>query len=94
VAEGTVYVSAAARGKGVGKALLTAFIAAAEAAGIWTLNAGIFVENQASIGLHEACGYRMVGVRKRLGKMGYGPMEGQWRDVALMEYRSETVGVD
>ncbi|WP_421786372.1 GNAT family N-acetyltransferase [Hyphobacterium sp.] len=94
VAEGTIYVSAAVRGQGVGKALLTAFIRAAERAGVWTLNAGIFVENTASIGLHEACGYRMVGTRKRLGKMTYGPMAGRWRDVALMEYRSETVGID
>ena len=94
VAEGTVYVSASARGQGVGKALLLAFIEAAEATGIWTLNAGIFVENTASICLHEACGYRMVGTRKALGKMTFGPMAGQWRDVALMEYRSQTVGVD
>lgn len=94
VAEGTVYVGATARGKGVGKALLPAFVKAAEAEGIWTLNAGIFVENTASIRLHEACGYRMVGVRKALGKMTFGPMAGQWRDVALMEYRSQTVGVD
>ncbi|WP_394694443.1 GNAT family N-acetyltransferase [Hyphobacterium sp.] len=94
VAEGTVYVSASARGQGVGKALLLAFIEAAEATGIWTLNAGIFVENTASIRLHEACGYRMVGTRKALGKMTFGPMAGQWRDVALMEYRSQTVGVD
>jgi L-amino acid N-acyltransferase YncA len=94
VAESTVYVSASARGQGVGKALLAAFIAAAEADGIWTLNAGIFVENIASIRLHEACGYRMVGTRKALGKMGYGPMVGEWRDVALMEYRSQTVGID
>jgi L-amino acid N-acyltransferase YncA len=94
VAESTVYVSAAARGQGVGKALLTRFIAAAEAGGVWTLNAGIFVENKASIRLHEACGYRMVGVRKALGKMGYGPLAGKWRDVALMEYRSQTIGVE
>jgi len=94
VAEGTIYVSEAARGRGVGKALLSAFIAAAEDAGIWTLNAGVFVENDASIRLHEACGYRMVGTRKALGKMGFGPMAGKWRDVALMEYRSERVGVD
>lgn len=94
VAETTIYVGASARGKGVGKQLLTAFIAAAEAEGLWTLNAGIFVENIASIRLHEACGYRRVGTRKALGKMGYGPMVGQWLDVVLMEYRSQTVGVD
>lgn len=94
VAEGTVYVAEAARGKGVGKALLLAFISAAEEAGIWTLNAGIFTDNLASIRLHEACGYRMVGTRERLGKMGFGPRAGEWRDVALMEYRSRRVGVD
>jgi L-amino acid N-acyltransferase YncA len=94
VAEGTVYVSADARGGGIGKALLSAFMESAEAEGIWTLNAGIFVENTASIRLHEVCGYRMVGVRRALGKMTFGPMAGQWRDVALMEYRSRTVGVD
>jgi len=94
VAEGTVYVSAVARGRGVGRALLSSFIKAAEAQGIWTLNAGVFVENIASIRLHEACGYRMVGTRKALGKMGYGSMAGNWRDVALMEYRSQTIGVD
>ncbi len=94
VAEGTVYVRATARGRGVGEALLTAFIQAAEAEGIWTLNAGVFVENAASIRLHEKCGYRRVGVRHRLGKMGYGPKAGEWRDVALMEYRSEKIGVD
>jgi len=94
VAEGTVYVGAAARGRGVGKALLSALIEGAEAEGIWTLNAGIFVENVASIHLHEVCGYRMVGIRKALGKMGFGPMAEQWRDVALMEYRSDKVGMD
>ena len=94
VAEGAVYVSAQARGQGIGKRLLEAHVTAADAEGIWTLNAGIFVENTASIRLHEACGYRMVGVRKALGKMTFGPMAGQWRDVVLMEYRSQTIGVD
>ncbi|MEE2525121.1 N-acetyltransferase family protein [Hyphobacterium sp. HN65] len=94
VAEGTIYIAEAARGQGIGKALLTAFVRAAEAAGIWTLNAGIFTDNLASIRLHEACGYRMVGTRERLGRMGFGPRAGEWRDVALMEYRSQRVGVD
>tara|TARA_R110002073_G_scaffold328805_1_gene510492 strand:+ start:9987 stop:10478 length:492 start_codon:yes stop_codon:yes gene_type:complete len=94
VAESTLYVGAAARGQGVGQALLSALIGEAEAAGFWTLNAGIFPENTASIRLHEACGYRIVGQQSRVGKMRHGPMAGQWRDVVLMERRSETVGVD
>jgi phosphinothricin acetyltransferase len=94
VVESTIYVSAVARGRGVGRTLLQAFLRAAEKDGIWTVQAGAFVENTASIRLHEACGYRMVGTRKALGKMTFGPMAGQWRDVALMEYRSQTVGVE
>lgn len=94
VAESTVYVASVARGKGVGRRLLTDFIKAAEDAGYWTLNAGIFIENIASIQLHEACGFRIVGTRKALGKMEYGPKAGQWRDVVLMEYRSQRIGVD
>ncbi|WP_421791907.1 GNAT family N-acetyltransferase [Hyphobacterium sp.] len=94
VAEGTIYIARAARRKGVGRRLLTDFVKAAEDAGIWTLNAGIFAENIASIQLHEACGYRIVGTRKALGKMSYGPKAGQWRDVVLMEHRSQRIGVD
>ena len=94
VAESTLYVGQAARGKGVGKALLTALNQESEAAGFWTLNAGIFPENAASIALHEACGYRKLGRQSRVGKMRHGPMVGQWCDVILMERRSETVGVD
>ena len=58
------------------------------------LNAGIFTENTASIALHEGCGFKRLGVQKGLGKMGHGPMAGQWRDVLLMQRRSEVVGVD
>lgn len=94
VAESTVYVGEAARGRGVGKSLLMALIEASEAAGYWTLNAGIFPENTASIHLHEACGYRILGQQSRVGKMRHGPMNGQWRDVVLMERRSDRVGMD
>jgi len=87
VAENSVYVAEDARGRGVGLALLEALIAAAEAAGIWTIEAGIFPENEASAALHERCGFRVVGVRKRLGRL-----DGVWRDVLLFERRSEVVG--
>lgn len=87
VAEVSVYVAAAVRGKGVGTKLLTALIAASEAAGIWTLQAGIFPENTASLAIHAACGFRTVGRRERLGQMN-----GTWRDVLLLERRSTVVG--
>jgi phosphinothricin acetyltransferase len=88
VAEVSVYVAKATRGLGVGKALLEALVAESERAGIWTLQAGIFPENRVSLILHENCGFRVVGVRERLGQMG-----GVWRDVVLLERRSTVVGV-
>ncbi len=88
VAEVSVYVAAAARGQGVGRALLTALVAASETAGIWTLTAGIFPENEASVALHRACGFRVVGRRERLA-LHYGV----WRDALLLERRSSVVGV-
>lgn len=94
VAENIIYVSEAARGRGVGRRLLSALIEGAEAEGVWTLQAGIMVENEGSVRLHEACGFRIVGKRERLGKMSYGPMEGKWRDIYLMERRSDRVGID
>jgi phosphinothricin acetyltransferase len=87
VAEVSVYVGASARGRGVGKALLQALVEGSEKAGIWTLQAGIFPENEVSLALHEACGFREVGRREHLGQMG-----GVWRDVVLMERRSGVVG--
>lgn len=89
VAEVSVYVAAEARGHGVGSALLARLIEEAEANGIWTLQAGIFPENEQSIALHEKLGFRVVGRRERLGKLG-----GRWRDVLLLERRSTRVGVE
>jgi L-amino acid N-acyltransferase YncA len=89
VAEESVYVGERARGRGVGRALLEGLIAASEGQGIWTLQAGIFPENTASVALHEKLGFRLVGRRERLGQMA----NGQWRDVLLLERRSPTVGV-
>lgn len=89
VAEVSVYVGAAFRGRGVGRALLSALVQASESEGIWTLQAGIFPENVASVELHKSCGFREVGRRERVGKL-----KGRWRDTVLLERRSRTVGVD
>lgn len=88
VAEVSVYVAAAARGKGVGKALLQQLVDASEAAGIWTLQAGIFPENKASVVLHQRVGFRIVGYRERIGRMH----TGEWRNTLLLERRSQTIG--
>ncbi|MEQ6901659.1 N-acetyltransferase family protein [Nocardioides sp. YIM 152588] len=92
VVEVSVYVDPPAVGRGVGRLLLDAFLASTEAAGIWTVQAGIFPENAASLALHGAAGFRIVGVRERVGRMAYGPLAGQWRDVVLMERRSAVAG--
>ncbi len=88
VAEVSVYVAESARGRGIGRALLGALVTESERLGLWTLQAGILSENEASIALHTACGFRIVGVRERLGQR-----DGVWRDVVLMERRSAVVGV-
>jgi len=87
VAEVSVYVATAARGRGVGKALLQALVQESEANGIWTLQAGIFPENTTSISLHQSCGFREVGRRRQIGQL-----RELWRDVLLLERRSSTVG--
>jgi phosphinothricin acetyltransferase len=87
VAEVSVYVAADARGRGVGRRLLAQLIAQSEQNGLWSLQAGIFPENAASVAIHERCGFRIVGRRERLGQLG-----GRWRDVLLLERRSESVG--
>jgi len=89
VAEVSVYVRASARGRGIGLALLRALVEESEKAGIWTLQAGIFPENTASIDIHGKAGFRIVGVREKLGSM-----DGRWRDVVLMERRSTVVGAE
>jgi L-amino acid N-acyltransferase YncA len=87
VGEVSVYVADEAQGRGVGRFLLNALVEASEEAGFWTLQAGVFPENGPSVRLHERCGFRVIGRRERLGKMN-----GVWRDVLLMERRSERVG--
>ena len=89
VAEISVYVAASGRGQGIGYALLQALIAEAEQNGIWTLQAGILPENIASLAIHRRAGFREVGRRERLGKL-----KGVWRDVVLMERRSQIVGAE
>jgi L-amino acid N-acyltransferase YncA len=86
VAEVSVYVSEAARGRGIGRALLARLVEDSEQADLWTLQAGVFPENEPSLALHRSCGFRVVGVRERLGKL-----DGAWRDVVLLERRSEVV---
>jgi L-amino acid N-acyltransferase YncA len=84
----SVYVAEHARGSGVGRALLESLIARSEEAGYWTLTAGVFPENRASLVLHRACGFRELGVRERIGEL-----DGVWRDVIWLERRSPVVGV-
>ncbi|BFU42002.1 N-acetyltransferase family protein [Krasilnikovia sp. MM14-A1004] len=86
VVEHSVYVHPDARGRGVGRALLHALIDSTEQAGIWTIQSGIFGENAASLALHTACGFRVVGTRERIGRH-----HGRWRDVILLERRSPTI---
>ncbi|MGD2122813.1 MAG: GNAT family N-acetyltransferase [Gemmatimonadota bacterium] len=89
VAEVSVYVGSQAQGRGLGTVLLRSLVEESERAGYWTLQAGIFPENRSSVRIHEKCGFRILGTRERLGKMG-----GSWRDVLLMERRSAAVGIE
>jgi L-amino acid N-acyltransferase YncA len=86
VVENSVYVAASAQGRGLGGALLDALVDSTEAAGIWTIQTGIFPENEASVRLHERAGFRVVGRRERLGKL-----DGVWRDVLLLGWRTGVV---
>jgi phosphinothricin acetyltransferase len=90
VAWESVYVDADARGRGVGRALLQALIEASEAAGFWTLFAGVMAENVTSLALHHRVGFRHVGVQHAMGR----DASGRWRDVVLLERRSTVVGTD
>lgn len=94
VLEHSVYVAESTRGQGVGRVLLDAFLRAAEAENVWTVQSGVFPENEPSLALHRELGFRTVGTRERVGKMGYGPYAGQWRDVVMIERRSESAGID
>ncbi len=89
VAEVSVYIAPSNRGSGIGRQLLQTLIHESEQNGIWTLQAGIFPENAASIALHRACGFREVGRRERIGQL-----QGTWRDTILLERRSNKVGAD
>lgn len=86
VVEHSVYVDPAARGRGVGSALLAALIESTEAAGVWTIQSGVFPENAASLALHRSAGFRVIGTRERIGRH-----HGVWRDVVLLERRSPAV---
>jgi L-amino acid N-acyltransferase YncA len=86
VAENSVYVARSARGRGVGRSLLEELVRRADAAGIWTIQAGILAGNEASVALHARCGFRVVGMRERIARKN-----GEWRDVVLMERRSALI---
>jgi len=88
VAENSVYVHPDHRGRDVGRRLLQALIREAEAAGIWTIQTGVFPENTASLALHERCGFTIVGRRRRIGQLN-----GVWRDTLFLERRSEVAGL-
>jgi len=87
VAEVSIYIAASARGQGIGKTLMQALITVSEEVGIWTLQSSVFPENAASVALHEAFGFRIVGRRERIAQM-----HGSWRDTVLLERRSEITG--
>jgi phosphinothricin acetyltransferase len=89
VVEHSVYVDPAVHGRGVGRALLGALIAATESAGIWTIQSGIFPENAASLALHQAADFRTVGIRERVGR--HASQGNRWRDVIFIERRSPHV---
>ena len=89
VAEISIYVDAEYRKQGIGSELMQAIIQESEAAGIWTLQAGVFPENTASIELHKRHGFRILGIRERIGMM-----DGRWRDIAFLERRSKEVGAE
>ena len=83
-----MYVGENGRGQGVGKALLQALVQASEEAGVWTLYASIFPENEASIYIHKQCGFRLIGQRDRIAQL-----DGVWRDTVIFERRSQVVGL-
>ena len=86
VVEHSVYVDEEFQGRGIGRVLLERLFESTEAAGIWTIQTGVFPENKASLKLHEQCGFRVVGTQEKLGKL-----DGEWRDVVVLERRSEVI---
>lgn len=92
VIEHSVYVHPDHRREGIGRLLLDAFIAASEDAGVWTIQSSVFPENTASLRLHEAAGFRVVGRRERIARSALGPHAGSWRDTVLIERRSARNG--
>jgi L-amino acid N-acyltransferase YncA len=86
VVENSVYVAEAARGRGVGRAMMDAMLASTDAAGIWTIETGVFPENRATLALHERAGFRVVGRRERIAQL-----DGVWRDTLLLERRSASI---
>lgn len=91
VVEHSVYVSEAARGRGIGSLLLRSLIAATEQDGIWTIQASVFPENEPSLRLQLAHGFRVVGRREKIARMAHGPEAGQWRDTVLIERRTQVL---
>lgn len=91
VVEHSIYVSEAARNKRIGSALLRSLIASTEEGGIWTIQASVFPENEPSLRLHLAHGFRVVGRRERIARMAHGPAAGDWRDTVLIERRTQVL---
>jgi phosphinothricin acetyltransferase len=91
VVEHSIYVSEPARGRRIGSVLLRSLIDSTEEDGIWTLQASIFPENQPSLKLHLAHGFRVVGRREKIARMASGPAAGQWRDTVLIERRTQVL---
>ncbi|WP_286856642.1 GNAT family N-acetyltransferase [Sphingobacterium sp. UBA7625] len=89
VAEVSIYISNDHKGKGIGKALMTKLITESEIHGIWTIQSGMFPENEATIALHKSTGFRIIGHREKIGKLG-----DTWRDTVIMERRSKTIGLN
>lgn len=91
VVEHSIYISEGARGRGIGTLLLRSLIASTEQDGIWTIQASVFPENEQSLKLHLAHGFKAVGRREKIGRMAHGPAAGQWRDTVLIERRTQVL---
>ncbi|MBB4807139.1 phosphinothricin acetyltransferase [Chryseobacterium defluvii] len=89
VAEVSIYISNDHKGKGIGRTLMSKLVEESEANGIWTLQSGMFPENEATVALHKSAGFRVIGYREKIGKLG-----NIWRDTIIMERRSKTIGIN